>query len=118
MGRATTGRATEPDRWIAAAGRAAGTKSASKFLNAYLDNLQAKVYEAHRQVIETNHLLTAETIKNRFLGREETVAGGGIPGTQRKVAALVEDEFTRLPKALHDLSEAYAGIHEVEVWVL
>ncbi|WP_299819220.1 hypothetical protein [uncultured Pontibacter sp.] len=36
-----------------------------------MDNLQAKVYEAHRQLVEAGKPVTAESIKGRFLGKEE-----------------------------------------------
>lgn len=64
----TTGRECEPERWNASAGRATGTKASSKFLNAYLDSLQVKVYEVHRQLVEASGLVTATAIKNRIIG--------------------------------------------------
>jgi len=68
----TTGRECDPDRWNAAAGRASGTKASVKSMNIYLDNLQAKVYEAHWQLVEENQaIITAEAIKNKFIGKEE-----------------------------------------------
>lgn len=40
----TTGRSCEPSRWNAGAGRASGNKEDIKAFNAYLDDLQSKVY--------------------------------------------------------------------------
>ncbi|MCX2739495.1 site-specific integrase [Pontibacter anaerobius] len=68
----TTGRECEPSRWNAAAGRVIGTKASIKSMNMYLDNLQAKVYEAHRQLVEAEQAITAESIKNKFIGKEES----------------------------------------------
>lgn len=67
----TTGRECEPARWNAAAGRANGTKEEIKSFNAYLDVLQTKVYQAHRLLTETDEMVTAENIRNKFLGKEE-----------------------------------------------
>lgn len=67
----TTGRDCLPARWNAQAGRANGTKEEIKTFNAYLDDLQQKVYEAHRQLTEDGALVTAETLRNKFLGKSE-----------------------------------------------
>lgn len=58
-------------RWNANAGRANGTKEDIRSFNAYLDDLQKKVYEAHRLLTEVDELVTAETIRNKFLGKTE-----------------------------------------------
>ena len=91
----TTSRSVDPARWISSAGRAKGTKAAARSLNVYLDNLQAKVYEAHRQLVEAGLPLTAEAIKNRFLGKEEKgrTLLEVFSEHNRKMAALVGDEF-------------------------
>jgi hypothetical protein len=44
----STQRACEPDKWIASAGRVIGTKETARELNAYLDSLRLKVYDAQR----------------------------------------------------------------------
>ncbi len=36
-----------------------------------MDNLQSQVYEAHRQLNDTQSVVTAESLKNKFLGKEE-----------------------------------------------
>ncbi|TPE42103.1 Arm DNA-binding domain-containing protein [Pontibacter mangrovi] len=91
----TTSRSVEPERWISSAGLAKGTKAAAKSLNTYLDNLQAKVYEAHRQLVEAGLPLTAEAIKNKFLGKEEKgrTLVEVFSEHNSKVAALVGDEL-------------------------
>jgi hypothetical protein len=55
----TTGRECEPSRWNTGAGRANGTKEDIRAFNAYLDNLQNQVYEAHRLLTEANSIITA-----------------------------------------------------------
>lgn len=49
--------------------RANGTKETTKALNAYLDDLQKKVYEAHTLLTEADKMVTAESIRNKFLGK-------------------------------------------------
>ena len=61
-------RITGSNRWNSAAERPAGTKEDSRALTAYLDTLQAKAYEAKRQLIETNKMVTAISIKDGLLG--------------------------------------------------
>ncbi len=66
-------------------------------MNAYLDGLQKKVYEAHSQLTEGDAIITAESIRNKFLGK------GGQPRSlmeifkdhNQKVAALVGKEYAK-----------------------
>ncbi len=67
----TTGRECDPEKWINKSGRAVGTKEDVKRFNAFLDNLQARVYEAHRDLSENDKLISAETLKNQMLGKAE-----------------------------------------------
>ena len=67
----TTGRECDPEQWNNKSGRVKGTKDEVKRLNMFLDNLQTKVYEAHRYLSENENPITANTLKNRFLGKEE-----------------------------------------------
>lgn len=64
-------RKCDPERWDAVTGRAIGSKADSKTLNAYLDNIQFKIFEHHRKMSEADETITAETLKNRFIGKEE-----------------------------------------------
>lgn len=56
-------RECEPERWNPQAGWARGTKEEIRELNAYLDSLQAKVYEAHRSLVDKNEPLTVEGLR-------------------------------------------------------
>ena len=67
----TTSRECDPVKWNNKSGRAVGTKEDIKSFNAFLDNLQARVYEAHRYLSENDKLISAETLKNRMLGKVE-----------------------------------------------
>lgn len=48
-----------------------GTKSEIRALNSYLDTLQAKVINAHQQLIGAGEAITAEKLRNQFIGRAE-----------------------------------------------
>lgn len=48
-----------------------GTKEDVRSLNAYLDRMQAKAQELHQLMHNNNDVVTAETLKNRFLGKQE-----------------------------------------------
>ncbi|UOE48663.1 site-specific integrase [Mucilaginibacter sp. SMC90] len=68
----TTGRECEPSQWIPSAGRMKGTKETVKSLNNYLDTLRAKIDDAHSAMIKAGDDITAESLKCRFLGKEES----------------------------------------------
>jgi site-specific recombinase XerD len=58
-------------RWNPSAGRATGTKEDAKVLNAYLDVLQTKVYEAQRLLLMAGEIVSPEKLKNELLGITE-----------------------------------------------
>lgn len=93
----STGRECEPSRWNAHAGRANGTKEVTRALNAYLDDLQKKVYNAHSQLTEADEIITAESIRNKFLGKSEQPRSliEIFKDHNRKVEALVGKEYTK-----------------------
>jgi hypothetical protein len=63
--------------------------------NAYLDNLQTMVYQAHKALIEGNQNITADSIKSLFLGKEEKAHTllEAIKDRNRKMKALVGKEY-------------------------
>ncbi|MDE3183982.1 MAG: site-specific integrase [Bacteroidota bacterium] len=65
----STKRKCDPDNWNVSAGRLYGKSEAAREFNYYLDTLQQKVFETKRRLIEMDKELTAETIKNELLGR-------------------------------------------------
>lgn len=67
----STKRKCNPLRWNQHAERATGNKDAVKNINAYLDTLQEKVYEIKRRLIEHNKPITAVTVRDILLGRED-----------------------------------------------
>jgi site-specific recombinase XerD len=60
----------DPARWNKKIGRASGTKEDARAMNAYLDALQVKVYEAHRELIDAKEEVTAEKLKIKLQGKE------------------------------------------------
>ncbi len=67
----STQRKWDVSRWNSAAGRAIGTKEDARSLNAYLDTLQYKVYEAQRQLIANNEIVTVEHLRAILLGKKK-----------------------------------------------
>jgi site-specific recombinase XerD len=63
-------RMCDPTRWNSETARMVGAKETVRALNAYLDTLQAKVYEAKHLLIQNGKPVTAEFIKNLVQGRE------------------------------------------------
>lgn len=63
-------RKCEPSKWSVAAGRVDGKTQFAKSLNAYLEVLQRKVYDARKQLLEMDKPVTAENIKTLLLEKE------------------------------------------------
>jgi integrase len=64
-------RSWEKNRWNSRAGRANGTKEDAKSLNAYLDLISAKAYEARTKLIEKDLPITSIGIKEMLTGAAE-----------------------------------------------
>ncbi|MCF2447600.1 site-specific integrase [Dyadobacter sp. CY345] len=63
-----TKRECEPEKWNASAGRKVGQKEDVRALNAFLDSLQTKVYEAQRSLVDNGKSVTAGSIKDILTG--------------------------------------------------
>ena len=57
----TSGRECYPTQWNSKAGRLKGNKEDVKTFNAFLDNLQSKVYDAHKILSELGVDITADS---------------------------------------------------------
>ncbi len=66
----STNREFDPARWNSKIGRPTGTKEDAKALNAYLEMMQVKVYEAHREILASSQIPTVAKIKNILQGRD------------------------------------------------
>ena len=67
----SVGRKSLPVRWCSKSHRESGTKDSTKGLNSYLDELQRQLVEAHRKLIDERKKITALSLKNKFLDRED-----------------------------------------------
>jgi len=94
---ASTGKTCDPLRWNTQAGRANGTKEDVKILNAHLDKLEAKAQELHNLMVINQDFITAETLKNRFIGKEEKVRSlvSIFEDHNQKMETLVGQEFEK-----------------------
>ncbi|RWY46049.1 site-specific integrase [Mucilaginibacter gilvus] len=91
----TSGRVCDPSGWNNIAGRLKGTKEEVRSFNAYLDNLQAQVYEAHHLLTAEGQEISADSLRSRFLGKEEKskMLLDVFRDHNKKVAALVGKEY-------------------------
>jgi integrase len=64
-----TQREWDPTKWNSSAGRANGTKEAAKELNAFLDTLKTKAYEAQHKIIDDGEAVTTDAIREIITGR-------------------------------------------------
>ncbi|PRY09845.1 site-specific recombinase XerD [Pontibacter ummariensis] len=112
----STGRECEPKKWNSSSGRASGTKETVVSLNAYLETLQAKAYEAHRQLLEEGESITAEGVKLRFLGKEEETRTllREVEEHNRRMEALVGVEFA--PNTLKGYKTSLRHLREFLEW--
>jgi len=64
-------REVEITKWNSTGGCATGYSETSKQLNEYINLWKTKIYQAHKQLVEEEALLSAEAIKNILLGNTE-----------------------------------------------
>jgi integrase len=105
----TTGRDCDPEKWNSNSSRPNGTKEATKTRNAYLDNVQAKVYEAHRQLYKKGEQITAESLKNQFLGKADKVYMllEIFKEHNRQMKELIGKEFSKGTMQRYEISLRY-----------
>ncbi|WP_316754620.1 site-specific integrase [Pedobacter aquatilis] len=91
----TSGLECDPLKWNTKSGRQDGKKEDVRSFNAYLDNLQAMIYQVHRDLTETGENITSESIKCKFLGREarKHTLMEAIKIHNEKMEALVGKEY-------------------------
>jgi hypothetical protein len=88
----------DPTRWNTSAGRANGTKEDTKTLNIYLDTLQARVYEAQRQLIADNEEITVNAIGQKL---------GGATGESRMLMEIFENHNNQLAQLVGGTSNPF-----------
>ncbi|WP_313240248.1 site-specific integrase [Sphingobacterium multivorum] len=67
----SAGREIEPDKWNSKAGKAIGTKEEKKTLNSFLDKFKSDVSAVHTQMVAKGAEIAAESVKLRYLGKDE-----------------------------------------------
>jgi site-specific recombinase XerD len=55
-------------KWLPSKGYVKGSNEEARTLNTYIDTVRTKIYEHHKLLIDANKPITAEAIKNSFLG--------------------------------------------------
>lgn len=67
----STGKTCPAEKWDAKNGRIYGNTEAARTTNSQLDRIHARAEELYKLMSLNNEVLTAETLKNRFLGKAE-----------------------------------------------
>jgi hypothetical protein len=94
---ASTGKTCDPKKWNSKAKRASGTKEDVKSLNAHLDGLQFQILEMHKWMVLNDEHITADNLKNRFIGKVEKVRTllSVFEDHNQKMKSLVGQEFEK-----------------------
>ncbi len=100
----STKRIWYPDRWNQSAGRATGTKEDAKSLNAYLETIYAKVFQAKAALLESGKPITAENLKNVVTGK----------GDERRMLLNLLEEHNKQLKSLIGIDFAPATLSRYE----
>ncbi|AEA43680.1 site-specific integrase [Fluviicola taffensis] len=92
----STGRKCEKALWDPKAAKMSGNKAEAKAFNMYLDTIKARIYEIHRQMILNEDLITAESIKNKYLGKNEKprLIMEIFADHNKRMEALIGQEFS------------------------
>lgn len=64
-------RSIEPARWNPESNRVKGISEEVKSINSYIDIVQGKLYDTHRDLLHANKNITADAIKNSYQGVDE-----------------------------------------------
>lgn len=85
----------DPVKWSQGAGKVIGNTEEARKLNTYVRNMEQEVYEAHRQLIQEGKVITAETLKNKLLGKKEPIRSliAIFQEHNMQVATLVGQEY-------------------------
>lgn len=78
--------------WDSNSSKVKGNKQQAKLFNKYLQQVRNKVYEAYEELIMEKKLITAQTIKARFLGED---------GQHRSLLELFEYHNNLMERQLH-----------------
>jgi site-specific recombinase XerD len=89
----STGRKCVESQWCSSTAKLKGTKQETRAFNMYLDTIQLKIYEAHRQLMQASETITAESLKNKYQGKTDR---------PRMVMEIFQDHNERMEMLLGD----------------
>ncbi|MBC7758153.1 MAG: site-specific integrase [Phormidesmis sp. FL-bin-119] len=94
---ASAGKTCDPKKWNSKARRASGSKEEIKSLNANLDSIQAQILEMHKWMLLNDEHITAENLKNRFIGKADQIKTllSVFEDHNLKMKSLVGKEFEK-----------------------
>ena len=92
----STQRQCDPKKWISQAGRVNGKTEEMRTLNNYLDAVEHRIYDIHKELIAGDMEITGEMIKSKFLGISERprIVVEIYKYHNEQVATLVGKEFS------------------------
>lgn len=93
----TSGKSCAPLSWNASSGRCNGKNEEIRSLNTYLDNLENKLFEAHRHLTELAIDITAKKLRDHLQGKVEkqrTIIDV-FKDHNNKIESLVGQEFSK-----------------------
>jgi site-specific recombinase XerD len=84
-----------PSRWNIRTGRANGNKEDARVLNAYIDSITTKIYEAKKILIDQDQIISSESIYNLIHGKRDNRRTILVVFQQHndQMAALIGSEF-------------------------
>lgn len=112
----SSGRKCEKALWEPRAAKMIGQKAESKALNLYLDTIKVKLFEVHRLMILNDETITSETLKNKFLGKDERprLLMQIFQEHNNRMEALIGQEFS--PGTLERYKTSYKHTLEFLDW--
>lgn len=112
----STKRLWHPSRWSVQTGRATSNKEDAKSLNAYLDVLSAKVYQAKKMLVEEDRELTSESLKNILQGKSDDrkMVMEIFQHHNEQIAALIGKEYA--PLTLKRFKTTFSHTHLFIQW--
>lgn len=82
-------------RWNQSLGKAVGTKEDATNLNAYIETISAKIYQAKLNLLETERKITAQSLKDYILGCGEDQTLLQLIGIrQKRIQALIDKGYS------------------------
>jgi integrase len=64
----STNRQCDPGKWIPMAGKLNGKTEDVKIFNAYLDAIQHRIYDIHRELVASGQVISGNLIKEKYFG--------------------------------------------------